>query len=322
MMDMNHQLTLGKSDLRVPRMGIGAMVWGQPKGMARWTPAQLAYGPSHGTTEEEEALKVSLDAGVNVIDTAAMYSNGFAERRVGELARGKNVLIATKFPPSPFNREDVFPKALQDSLTRLERSSIDLYQHHFPSNRISIPKLMNLMADAIEAGKVKTVGVSNYSAEQMRLAHAELAKRGIPLASNQVQYSLLYRKPEVDGVLDACRELGITLIAYSPLAQGALTGKYSPETKASGLRRFLPSFNRKAMEAVQPVLDLVRQIGDRYGKSPSQVALRWLIENENVLPIPGAKNSRQAAENVGALSFSLTPEEVQMLTQATVAWRV
>ena len=319
---MNYKMTLGKSDLRVPRMGIGAMVWGQPKGLARWTPAQLAYGPSHGTAEEEEALKVSLDAGVNLIDTAEMYSSGAAERRVGELARGKEVLIATKFPPSPFSREDVFPKALQDSLVRLERSSIDLYQHHFPSNRVSIPKLMNLMADAVEAGKVRTVGVSNYSAEQMRLAHAELAKRGIPLASNQVQYSLLYRKPEVDGVLDACRELGITLIAYSPLAQGALTGKYSPETKASGLRRFLPNFNRKSLEAVQPVVEFLHQIGDRYGKSPSQVALRWLIENENVLPIPGAKNSRQAAENVGALSFSLTAEEVERLSQATLAWRV
>ena len=319
---MEHQMTLGKSDLRVPRMGIGAMVWGQPKGLARWTPAQMAYGPSHGTLEEEEALKVSLDAGVNLIDTAAMYSSGAAERRVGELARGKEVLIATKVPPSPFSREDVFPKALQDSLARLERSSIDLYQHHFPSNRISIPKLMNLMADAVEAGKVRTVGVSNYSAEQMRLAHAELAKRGIPLASNQVEYSLLHRKPEVDGVLDACRELGITLIAYSPLAQGALTGKYSPETKASGLRRFLPTFNRKSLEAVQPVVELLHQIGARYGKSPSQVALRWLIENENVLPIPGAKNSRQAAENVGALSFSLTPEEIEMLSRATVAWQV
>jgi aryl-alcohol dehydrogenase-like predicted oxidoreductase len=106
------------------------------------------------------------------------------------------------------------------------------------------------------------------------------------------------------------------------LAQGALTGKYSPETKASGLRRFLPSFNRKAMEALQPVLELIRQIGGHYGKSPSQVALRWLIENENVLPIPGAKNSRQAAENVGALSFSLTPEEVEKLSEATKPWRV
>jgi aryl-alcohol dehydrogenase-like predicted oxidoreductase len=181
---------------------------------------------------------------------------------------------------------------------------------------------MNLMADAVEAGKVKTVGVSNYSAEQMRLAHAELAKRGIPLASNQVEYSLLHRKPEVDGVLDACRELGITLIAYSPLASGALTGKYSAEKRAGGFfRRLQPNFGRKAMETVQPVIDLLRRIGERYSRSPSQVALRWLIENEMVLPIPGAKNSKQAEENIGALSFSLTGREIEALGQITMAWR-
>lgn len=319
---MEHTASLGRSTLKVPRMGMGAMVWGQPTGLARWTPAQLAYGPSHGTVEEQLALEVSLAAGVNLIDTAEMYSGGASERRVGELARGKDVLIASKFPPSPFSKIDIFPKCLDESLARLECKSIDLFQHHFPTKRTPIPKMMKLMADAVEAGKIKAVGVSNYSAEQMRLAHAELAKRGIPLASNQVQYSLLHRKPEVDGVLDACRELGITLIAYSPLAMGALSGKYSSKTKASGLRRILPNFGSKAMESVQPVVELLRRIGERYSKSPSQVALRWLIENENVLPIPGAKNSKQAAENSGALSFSLTPEEIDMLNQATLAWRI
>ena len=180
---------------------------------------------------------------------------------------------------------------------------------------------MDLLADALEAGKIKAVGVSNYSAEQMREAHAALAKRGIPLASNQIEYSLLHRKPEVNGILDACRELGITLIAYSPLAGGALTGKYSATQRAGGLRRFLPNFSRKAMETVQPVITLLRQIGERYSKTPSQVALRWLIENPIVLPIPGAKNSKQAIENAGALLFSLTPEEVEALSQATLAWR-
>jgi len=320
---MEHKISLGQSSLKVPRMGIGAMVWGQPKGWARWTPAQLAYGPSHGTEEEERALDVSLAAGINLIDTAEMYSNGASERRVGELTHDKDVLIATKFPPSPFSRTESFPKALEDSLARLERTSIDLYQHHFPSERISIPKLMNFMADAVDAGKVKAIGVSNYSAEQMRLAHAELAKRGIPLASNQVQYSLLYRKPEVDGVLDTCHELGITLIAYSPLAMGALTGKYSAKNRAGGFfRRILPNFSRKAMDAVQPVIHLLRQIGERYSKTPSQVALRWLIENPIVLPIPGAKNSKQATENAGALSFSLKPEEVEMLNRVTLAWKM
>jgi aryl-alcohol dehydrogenase-like predicted oxidoreductase len=155
----------------------------------------------------------------------------------------------------------------------------------------------------------------------MREAHAALAKHGIPLASNQVEYSLLHRQPEVNGVLDACRELGVTLIAYTPLAGGALTGKYSVAKKAGGLRRFLPNFSRKAMEALQPVLALLRQIGERYSKTPSQVAIRWLIENPIVLPIPGAKNSQQATENAGALTFSLTPEEVEALSQATLAWR-
>ena len=180
---------------------------------------------------------------------------------------------------------------------------------------------MDQVADAVEAGKVKAVGVSNYSAEQMREAHAALAKRGIPLASNQVEYSLLHRQPEVNGVLDACRELGVTLIAYSPLAGGALTGKYSATQRARGLRRFQPNFSKKGMDTVQPVIALLRQIGERCEKTPSQVALRWLIENPLVLPIPGAKNGKQASDNTAALTFSLTPEEVKALGQATMPWR-
>src|SRR5205085_2491657 len=144
----------------------------------RWTPAQMAYGASHGGAEEERALEVSLAAGVNLIDTAEMYSGGASERRVGELARGKDVLIATKFPPSPFASAGSLPRELDKSLARLERRSVDLYQIHFPISWMPIPKLMNLMADAVEAGKIKAVGVSNYSAEQMRLAHAVLSSRG------------------------------------------------------------------------------------------------------------------------------------------------
>ncbi len=298
------------------------MTWGDAKGLARLHPAKTAYGGSHGFEEEKRALEVSLEAGVNLFDTAAMYSLGASERRLGELARGQDVLIASKFPSGFSFRAEGLPKELEASLARLGRDSIDLYQHHFPSNRVSIPKLMELLADAVEAGKVKAVGVSNYSAEQMREAHAALAKRGIPLASNQVEYSLLHRQPEVNGALDACRELGITLIAQSPLGMGALTGKYSAKNRAGGFfRRILPNFSRKAMDAVQPVIHLLRQIGERYSKTPSQVALRWLIENPNVLPIPGAKNGKQAIDNAGALSFSLTTEEVEMLGQATLAWR-
>jgi aryl-alcohol dehydrogenase-like predicted oxidoreductase len=181
---------------------------------------------------------------------------------------------------------------------------------------------MDLLADAVEAGKVRAVGVSNYSAEQMRQAHAALAERGIPLASNQVEYSLLHRQPESNGVLDACRELDVTLIAYTPLAGGLLTGKYSAQHRPGGFfRRVLPRYRPKALDTIQPVIALLSEIGDRYSKTPSQVALRWLIENPAVLPIPGAKNGKQASDNANALAFSLTPEEVDDLKQATLAWR-
>jgi aryl-alcohol dehydrogenase-like predicted oxidoreductase len=313
--------TLGRSDLHVPRLGVGAMTWGDATGLARVNPAKLAYGGADGFAEEQRAFEVSVAAGVTLFDTAAMYSGGASERRLGELAQGKAVLIATKFPPSPFARTEDMPRVLEASLVRLGRSGVDLYQHHFPSSRVDIPKLMDLMADAVEAGKVKAVGVSNYSAEQMRQAHAALARRGIPLASNQVQYSLLHRQPEMNGVLDACRELGVTLIAYQPLASGALTGKYVTGARPTGLRRFMGHFRGKGREATALVVALLREIGERYGKSPAQVALRWLMENETVLPIPGAKNGKQAAENAEALTFCLTSAEIEALDQATLAWR-
>jgi aryl-alcohol dehydrogenase-like predicted oxidoreductase len=281
----------------------------------------MAYGGAHGYDEEKAALEASLEAGVNLFDTAAMYSGGASERRLGELAAGKDVLIATKFPSRFRFRAEGLPQELEANLARLGRDTIDLYQHHYPG-RVSIPALMGQLADAVEAGKVRAVGVSNYSAEQMRQAHAALAERGIPLASNQVEYSLLHRQPEVNGVLDACRELGVTLIAYTPLAGGLLTGKYSAENRPGGFfRRVLPRYRRRALQALRPIVQLLTEVADRYSKTPSQVALRWLIENPAVLPIPGAKNGRQASANAGALTFSLTPDEVDALSRATVDWR-
>jgi len=125
----------------------------------------------------------------------------------------------------------------------------------------------------------------------------------------------------MNGVLDACRGLGVTLIAYQPLASGALTGRYTPGARPTGMRRCMGYFRGQSLEAVQPVVALLREIGERYSRSPAQVALRWLIENETVLPIPGAKNGKQAADNAGALSFRLTPAEIEVLNQATLAWR-
>ena len=151
---MNSPATLGRSEVRVPRMGVGVMTWGDPSGRARWTPAKLAYGGGPASREEEQrAFDASMAAGVTLFDTAEMYGAGASERRLGELSRGRDVVIATKFPPSMLSRADAEPRALARSLELLQRSSIDLYMHHFPSRRVSIPKLMNLMADAVEQGE-------------------------------------------------------------------------------------------------------------------------------------------------------------------------
>jgi aryl-alcohol dehydrogenase-like predicted oxidoreductase len=319
---MNHLQPLGRSELLVPRLGIGAMTWGHATGLARFHPAKLAYGGADNPDEERRAFDAALSAGATLFDTAAMYSGGASERRLGELAGGTAALIATKFPPGLRATAEDMPAALEGSLKRLRRDTIDLYQHHFPAGRVDIQRLMGLMAGAVKAGKIRAVGVSNYSAEQMRLAHAALAEHGLPLASNQVEYSLLHRQPETNGVLDACRELGVTLIAYQPLAGGALTGKYAAGERPRGLRRFMMGYFRGDNQAaIVPVLALLRDIGERHGMTPAQVAIRWLMENECVLPIPGAKNSRQAAANAQALTFSLTPDEVEALHRASVTWR-
>jgi aryl-alcohol dehydrogenase-like predicted oxidoreductase len=314
--------TLGRTDVRVSRLGVGAMTWGDPSGIARFHPAKLSYGGPAGIEEERAALEASLAAGVTLFDTAAMYSLGAAERRLGELARGHGLQIATKFPPGMRSRADDMPAALEASLARLDRTSVDLYMHHYPTGRVSIPRLMDLMADAVGAGKVRAVGVSNYSADQLRVAHAALAERGIPLASIENGYSLLDRRVETNGVLDACRELGVTLIAYQPLASGALTGKYADGTRPSGLRRFMiRHFRGSGRAAAAPVIALLREIGDRHQRTPAQVALRWLIEQGDVIPIPGAKNGRQAAANAEALTFHLASDEIEALSQATLPWR-
>jgi len=309
---------LGNSDLVVSRLGIGAMTWGDPSITPRYNPAQRVYGPADGMEELRNAVDSCLANGVNFLDTAAMYGKGSSELMVGELTEGKNMIIATKFPSNFISRTSDFSADLDKSLKRLRRSSIDLYQIHWPSSFFSIPRVLNQMVDAVHEGKIKAVGISNFSVKQMREAFSILAEQGVPLASNQIEYSLLHREPEVNGILDACRELNITLIAYMPLRMGALTGKYTLQNRPHGMRKYFSPFRNKDLLQLNKIVSLLTEIGSRYSKSPAQVALRWLIQQRDVLPIPGAKNAEQATHNAGALTFSLSTQEMDVLNKETL----
>ncbi len=305
---MAEPVHLGKSDVLVSPIGVGAMTWGD---------RSRSYGGTRGKEAEAGAFDASMASGVDFFDTAEVYGRGSSERRLGEIIRGKNPVIATKFFPYPGRTVASLPRALDRSLTRLDRASVDLYQIHWHTPWMRIRPLMDRLADAVEANKTRAVGVSNFSEDDMRTAHAALERRGIPLASNQVQYSLLHRDPEANGVLDACRELHVTLIAYMPLAMGALTGKYNGEVRPKdAMRRMTRRFRGRGLEATSNVVERLRGVGSRYGKTPGQVALRWLVE-QGTVPIPGAKDAKQATDNADALTFSLSRDDVETLSNAT-----
>jgi aryl-alcohol dehydrogenase-like predicted oxidoreductase len=311
-------ISLTKNGPTVPALGIGAWSWGDS---FFWS-----YGKDYDKNDVKAAFQGAIDAGVNFFDTAEVYGLGESERLIGQFMQqdDRPVQIATKYFPMPwrFQAQSV-SDALTDSLKRLQVEQVALYQVHMPfSFFMSQETLMNALADEVQRGRIATIGVSNYSAEQMREAHQYLAKRGVPLAVNQVRYSLLSRQIEKNGILDTARELGVTILAYSPLAQGLVTGKYTPEhaDKVTGARRLDPKFSRHGLEKIAPVVDLLQQIGEKHQRTPAQVALNWLIAQGNVIPIPGAKNADQAKQNAGALGWSLSDEEFAQLDRATRSW--
>jgi aryl-alcohol dehydrogenase-like predicted oxidoreductase len=293
--------------LHVVELGLGAWQWGD---RFIWQ-----FGQGYDEEAIREAFLASIQAGVRLVDTAEVYGNGRSERLLGAFLKETEepVLVATKFMPFPWrlSRRSLL-RALQNSLERLGLNQVDLYQIHWPFPPLSIETWMEAMVEAVEKGLTRTVGVSNYNLSQMMQAYATLQRHGLPLASNQVKYSLLDRRVEKKGLLARCKELGVRLIAYSPLEMGLLTGKYGPENPPPGVRgtryrRLLPSLPR--------LIERMCQIGEAHGgKSPSQVALNWLI-CKGALPIPGAKNAAQAIQNAGASGWRLSEAEIEELDE-------
>lgn len=312
-------VTLGPQGPTIPALGIGTWAWGDS---LFWN-----YGKDYGASDVAAAFQAAVAHGVNFFDTAEIYGLGESEKLIGQFMQQSDrpAVIATKYFPLPWRFSSAsVADALTASLERLQVPTVALYQVHWPLDLFLGQKaLMNALADEVEKGRILTVGVSNYSASQMREAHRYLAERGIPLAVNQVQYSLLHRHIEVSGVLEAAKELEVTILAYSPLAQGLLTGKYSPNNsqKPSGARRISPRFSQEGLARLEPVIQKLQEIGSRHDRTPAQVALNWLIAQGNVVPIPGAKNSQQATQNAGALGWQITDAERAEIDQVTQSWR-
>jgi aryl-alcohol dehydrogenase-like predicted oxidoreductase len=309
-------IQLGSSGATVTALGVGTWSWGDT---LFW-----AYGKDFGAEDVAGAFQASVDAGVTFFDTAEIYGLGESERLIGKFCQqtSQPVQIATKYFPVPgrWNRAAI-TEALTASLERLQTSQISLYQIHWPLEFLLKTKdFMEVLADEVKKGRIQSVGVSNYSAKQMTEAHEYLAAKGIPLAVNQVPYSLLTRQIEQNGTMAKARQLGVTILAYSPLAQGLLTGKYTDQTvkNLQGARRIDPRFSPKGLQKREPLFTALKEIAAKYDKTPAQVSLNWLICQGNVIPIPGAKNADQARQNAGALGWALTPEEVELLRQKSM----
>lgn len=312
---------LGQTDLYMSALGLGTWQYSTNEGQ---------NGTMWESVESEtiyDIIKFSLQNGINWLDTAEIYGNGTSENFIGntlqrlkkEEALLREPLIASKWFPLARSASSI-PKTIDTRLKYLQVPTIDLYQIHQPTSRSSLDKQIEAMVKLAEANKIKQIGVSNFTAKQMIKADKLLKERGMTLASNQVKYNLLHKKPEKNGVLEAAKELGITIIAYSPLQQGLLTGRFheQPEAlaKISRLRKVQSHLNQKTIKRTQPLYTELKKLSQEYDVSVAQISLNWLIHSQGstVLAIPGASKLKQAQENIGTLEFTLSNAQLKKLS--------
>jgi aryl-alcohol dehydrogenase-like predicted oxidoreductase len=304
---------LGATDVEVTPIGLGTWQFSEGAGMAG------SFWPALAPKVVDEVVKASLDGGVTWFDTAEIYGNGRSEAALARALKsaGKrdgDVVVATKWWPALRTAASI-KRTFGDRLRHLDGFSVDLLQVHQPLSLSTVEAEMAAMAELVEAGKIRAAGVSNYPARMMRRAHAALVERGLALASNQVHYNLLNRKIESNGVLAAARDLGVTIIAYSPLAQGLLTGRFHDDPGSVDklpMQRRLMMRARGSLERSRPLVSALQEIAAAHEVTPAQVALNWLVtfHGELVVAIPGASSARQVEQNVGAMRFTLSRDEL------------
>ena len=324
-MDKTYQL--GATNLQVSPVGLGTWQFSRSTGLAG------RYWAAIPQETVAEIVRVSLEGGINWFDTAEVYGNGASEQSLAEAlakigAERDDYVIADKWFPAFRTAGSIrktFP-AREQALAAIvvdpaARPNIDLHQIHQPLSLSSIDKQAAEMGHLVKDGLVRAVGVSNFNEKRMRQAHTRLAAMGVPLASNQMRYSLIDREIERNGVLDAAKELGVSIIAYSPLSQGILTGRFheGEDIKQShGPRKWLGRFKPRGLAATRPLVDRLRAVAADHGCTPAQVALAWTVQmhGTHMVAIPGASSPSQAGSNAGALQVELSTDELADLDQA------
>lgn len=315
---------LGQTDLLLSPLGLGT--WQFSKGTG-------VVGKFWGSLDDqltEDIIKTSLDGGINWFDTAEVYGGGESEKILAKAltnigASAQDAKIATKWWPM-FRTANSITKTIDIRKEALDNRPIDLYQIHQPYSLSSVDKQIQAMIELVKNGHIKHVGVSNFSAAAMVNSHRILTENGLTLASNQVKYSLLDRRIEENGTLDRAKDLGISIIAYSPLEQGLLTGKFHDNPAlirdAKGPRKLQRKFKEAGLAESKPLISLLDTIGEKYNVSASQVALNWTIQyhGDTVFAIPGATKVHHAQDNVGALTFKLDASELEEISRTS--WKV
>jgi len=316
-------IDLGGTGLQVTPIGLGVMQFSGAAGVFRFMFNDIQQ------PQMDAIVRAALKGGINWFDTAEMYGRGRSERGLAAGLQNAGVSdasvhIATKWMPMLRTAGNI-KRTIGTRLDNLQPYTIDLYYIHQPWSFSSPEAEMDAMADLVEAGKIRAVGVSNFDAARMHRAAKALERRGLKLAANQVQYSLLHRDIERDGVLQAARDLGVTIVAWGPLASGLLSGKFHRdptrlENTPIGRRRRLQS----QLQSSAPLIEALEQIGQHYEASPAQVALNWLIHfaGQAVVAIPGASKVEHAREAAAAMQFQLSPDEMEQLDRISAQIRI
>jgi len=294
---------------KVSRIGVGTWQFGS---------REWGYGDAYAGGIARDIVQRALDLGVTLFDTAEIYGMGKSERILGEALGDKRstVALASKiFPIAPF--PPVIKQRERASAKRLQVDRIPLYQIHQPNPVVPDSVIMPGMRSLLDSGHIGAVGVSNYSLERWKKADDAL---GRPVISNQVLFSLARPGPLEDLVPFAQRENRIVM-AYSPLAQGLLGGRYGLDNRPGGVRATNQLFGTENLRRVEPLLQTLRDVATEVGAKPAQVALAWLISLPNVVAIPGASSVEQLEVNVAAADIALTAESRDALTRAARAFR-